>query len=342
MSANLKAFFQYVLILAVTGFLIWVSLSGLHVAEGENKWDYIYSTWKSANKGWLMMMAVLLMFSHLIRAIRWKMLMKPTGHLITLKSSFLSLLVGYLVNLVIPRGGEVSRCYNLYKLEHSPVEVSFGTVIVERLTDLLCLLILLTIAFAVESEKLFAFINTLPLQTSVLPGKFTGLLLVGVAGVCSVLFFYWLAKKNQKLNAFLKKTISGFKQGLSAVFKLERKSLFVFYSLAIWALYFLMSSCVIFAFEETADLGLGAVLSLFAIGSIAMAAPLPGGAGSYHALVPAGLVFLYQVPYSEAVAFTFVFHGWQTFNMMAGGAVSLVITSYLVRKKKAASETNKA
>jgi hypothetical protein len=68
-----------------------------------------------------------------------------------------------------------------------------------------------------------------------------------------------------------------------------------------------------------------------------MAAPLPGGAGSYHALVPAGLVFLYQVPHSDAVAFTFVFHGWQTFNMMAGGAVSLVITSYLVRKKKANS-----
>jgi uncharacterized protein (TIRG00374 family) len=336
-SSNLKAFFQYTLILAVTIFLIWLSLRGLQVKEGENKWDYIYNTWESANKGWLMMMAALLMVSHIIRAERWKMLMKPTGHPITLKSSFLSLLVGYLVNLVIPRGGEVSRCYNLYKLDNSPVEVSFGTVVVERLIDLLCLVTLIIIAFAVESEKLFAFINTLPIQTSVLPGKFTGLLLIGIAGVCSVMFFYWLAKKNQRLNAFLKKIVVGFKQGLSAVFKLEKKSLFIFYSVAIWLLYFLMSYCVILAFEETADLGLGAVLSLFAIGSIAMAAPLPGGMGSYHALVPAGLVFLYQVPHSEAVAFTFVFHGWQTFNMMAGGAVSLLITSYLVRKKKAVS-----
>lgn len=337
MSSNLKAFFQYTLILAITAFLIWFSLRGLQVKEGENKWEYIYNTWKAADKGWLMMMAGLLMCSHVIRAERWKMLMKPTGHPITLKSSLLSLLVGYLVNLVIPRGGEVSRCYNLYKLDNSPVEVSFGTVVVERLTDLLCLVILLIVAFAVESEKLFAFINTLPIQTSVLPGKFTGLLLVGIAGVCSVMFFYWLAKKNQKLNTFLKKTFAGFKQGLNAVFKLERKSLFIFYSVAIWLLYFLMSYCVILAFEETSTLGLGAVLSLFAIGSIAMAAPLPGGTGSYHALVPAGLVFLYQVPHSEAVAFTFVFHGWQTFNMMAGGAVSLLVTSYLVRKKKAVS-----
>jgi uncharacterized protein (TIRG00374 family) len=337
MRSTLKAFFQYALVLAITGFLVWFSLRGLEVKEGENKWEYIYNTWQSANKWWLLMMAALLMFSHVIRAERWKMLMEPAGYKITLKNSFLSLLVGYLINLVIPRGGEVSRCYNLYKLDNSPVEVSFGTVVVERLTDLLCLVLLLIVAFAVESEKLFAFINTLPIQTSVLPGKFTGLLLVGVAGVSSILFFYWLAKKNQKLNAFLKKTLAGFKQGLVAVFRLEKKSLYIAYSLAIWMLYFLMSYCVILAFKETSQLGLSAVLSLFAIGSIAMAAPLPGGAGSYHALVPAGLVFLYQVPHSDAVAFTFVFHGWQTFNMMLGGAISLLITSYLVKKKKADS-----
>lgn len=337
MSSNFKAFIQYTVIFTITGFLIWFSLRGLQVSEGENKWEYIYNTWKKADKGWLMLMAGIAMFSHVIRAERWKMLMEPTGHKTTLTASLLSVMVGYLVNLVIPRGGEVSRCYNLYKLDNSPVEVSFGTVIVERLTDLLCLVTLIIIAFAVESEKLFAFIKTLPIQTTVLPGKFTGLLLVGIAGVCSVMFFYWLAKKNQKLNAFLKKTFAGFKQGLSAVFKLEQKSLFIFYSIVIWLLYFLTSYCVILAFDETAGLGLGAVLSLFAIGSIAMAAPLPGGMGSYHALVPAGLVFLYQVPHSEAVAFTFVFHGWQTFNMMVGGAISLLITSYLVRKKKAVS-----
>jgi len=340
--SNLKAFFQYVLILAITGFLIWFSLRGLQVKEGENKWEYIYHTWQSADKGWLLAMAALLMLSHLIRAERWKMLMKPTGHKITLSGSFLSLLVGYLVNLVIPRGGEVSRCYNLYKLEDSPVEVSFGTVVVERLTDLICLVLLLIVAFAMESEKLFAFIDTLPIQTSVLPGKFAGLILIAIAGVCSIFVFIWLAKKNPRLNNFLKKTYSGFKQGLNAVFKLERKALFIFYSVAIWMIYFLMSYCVILAFDETSHLGLGAVLSLFAIGSIAMAAPLPGGTGSYHALVPAGLVFLYQVPHSEAVAFTFVFHGWQTFNMMVGGAISLLITSVLVRKKKAVSQAKQA
>ncbi len=332
MSSYLKAFIQYALIFTVTGFLIWFSLRGLQVSEGENKWEYIYNTWRQADKGWLMLMAGIAMISHMLRAERWKMLMEPTGHKTTLKASLLSVMVGYLVNLVIPRGGEVSRCYNLYKLNKIPVEISFGTVVVERLIDLLCLVILIGLAFIAESEKLFAFIGTLPIQTSGLWGKVTGLFIVGVAGIGVVLFFYWLAKRNQKLNNFLKKTLIGFKQGLAAVFKLEKKSLFIFYSLAIWLLYFIMSYCVILAFEETSQLGLSAVLSLFAIGSIAMAAPLPGGTGSYHALVPAGLVFLYQIPHSEAVAFTFVFHGWQTFIMVVGGAISLIVTSFLARK----------
>jgi uncharacterized membrane protein YbhN (UPF0104 family) len=96
-----------------------------------------------------------------------------------------------------------------------------------------------------------------------------------------------------------------------------------------------MSYAVLKAFPSTSLLDYGAVLSLFAIGSIAMAAPLPGGAGSYHLLVPQGLVFLYHVPYGDAVAFTVIFHGWQTLIMILGGAVSLLITSYEVKKKKA-------
>lgn len=333
MSSTLKAFIQYTIILGVTGLLIWFSLSGLQVS-GENKWDYIYKTWQAANKGWLLSMAFIAMISHLLRAERWKMLMEPTGHKITLGSSFLSVMVGYLVNLVIPRGGEVSRCYNLYKLEKSPVEISFGTVVVERIVDLLFLLLLITLAFVVESKKLFAFIETLPIQSSGFTNKLTALVIIAVAGVLLIIFFYWLARRNQKLNSVLLKTLTGFKEGLAAILKLEKKSLFIFYSIVIWLLYFVMTYCVMQAFNETSSLGFSAVLSLFAIGSIAMAVPLPGGTGSYHALVPAGLVFLYSIPKAEAIAFTFVFHGWQTLIMILGGAVSLLVTSILVRKKR--------
>jgi uncharacterized protein (TIRG00374 family) len=332
-----KTALQYLFVFGLTGLLIWFSLSGLHVKEGENKWDYLYSTWQSADKAWLLLMAGIFMLGQVIRAERWRMLMEPTGYKVTFYHSFLSLMIGYLVNLVIPRGGEVSRCYYLYKLEKSPVETSFGTVVIERIVDLLCLVLLIALSFAVESEKLFAFISTLPIQTSGLTGKlvFVGgfLVLIFLAGF----FLYWYSKRNEKLGSFLKRTFDGFKQGLAAVFRLEKKFLFIGYSAAIWALYFLMSWCVVMAFKETSVLGITAVLSLFAIGAIAMAAPLPGGAGSYHTLVPAGLVFLYAIPQTDAVAFTFVFHAWQTLIMIVGGAIALVVTSWILRKKKADS-----
>src|SRR5688572_33463743 len=104
-------------------------------------------------------MAVLALISHVIRAERWRMLMEPSGHYTKLNYSFFSLMVGYLINLVIPRGGEVSRCYNLYKLDKTPVEMSFGTVVVERVVDVICLLILVGVAFIAESDKLFRFIE---------------------------------------------------------------------------------------------------------------------------------------------------------------------------------------
>lgn len=97
-----------------------------------------------------------------------------------------------------------------------------------------------------------------------------------------------------------------------------------------------MTYTVMKAFPATDQLGLGAVLSLFSIGAIAMAAPLPGGAGSYHLLVPQGLVLLYGIDMSDAVAFTVIFHGWQTFIMILGGAASLIITTTLVRKRNQA------
>jgi uncharacterized membrane protein YbhN (UPF0104 family) len=327
-----------VIIILVTVGLIWFSLRGLTVAEGEDKFDFLLKTWQAANKGWLLLMAVIALISHLIRAERWRMLIEPSGHKPKLSHGFLSLMVGYLVNLVIPRGGEVSRCYNLYKLDKTPVELSFGTVVVERIIDVIFLILLIALSFIIESEKLFAFIETLPIGTGDGSSKLP-LILTILGGLFVLgLLFLWFAKKNKKLNAFIRKTWIGFREGFLSVFKLKNKGLFIFYSALIWFLYFVMSYTVILAFPETKHLGLTAVLSLFAIGSIAMAAPLPGGTGSYHVLVPQGLVFLYHIAMADAVAFTFIFHGWQTAIMIFGGAISLIITSVMVKRKSAVSK----
>jgi hypothetical protein len=95
-----------------------------------------------------------------------------------------------------------------------------------------------------------------------------------------------------------------------------------------------MSYTVMLAFPATSVLGFSAVISLFAIGSIAMAAPLPGGTGSYHVLVPQGLVFLYHINQTDAVAFTFIFHGWQTLILITAGVISLIATSIIVKNNR--------
>jgi uncharacterized protein (TIRG00374 family) len=312
--------------IALTALLLWLSLRGLTLGEGENKSDFLWKAWQNSNKGYLGLMALVAILSHLLRAERWRMLLVPTGNKVGLTNSFLSLMIGYLVNLAVPRGGEVSRCYNLYKLEKTPVEVSFGTVVVERMVDVICLLLLIALSFFAEWQKLKKFIDTLNFSSgegfSISPWMIV--VFLGVIVFAAAIFFL---RKNKKLL----KIIEGFKEGLLAIFKMQNKGLFIAYSLGIWLLYFLMSYLVIKAFPETEDLGFSAVLTLFAVGSIAMAAPLPGGAGSYHTLVPLALVMLYNLPQADAVAFVFIFHGWQTILMILMGVLSL-IASYLIIK----------
>ncbi|MBK5279947.1 MAG: flippase-like domain-containing protein [Bacteroidia bacterium] len=329
MKARLKSLLQYAIIILITSALIWVSLRGLIVGEGENKTDFLWQTWEKSNKGYLVLMGVLAMASHLIRSIRWQMLLAPLGYTVGLGNSFLSIMIGYLVNLAIPRGGEVSRCYNLYKLDKTPPEISFGTVVAERVVDIMFLLLLIGASFVAEWDKLTTFLSSLDVSTdgfTVSPWIIIGAVVIASTAI----FLFFRFRKNEKL----RKILGGFKEGLLAVFQLKNKSLFVFYSLAIWGFYFLMSWAVIKAFPETSTLGFSAVLTLFALGTIAMTVPLPGGAGSYHTIVPLGLVMLYNLPKPDAIAFVFVFHAWQTLIMIVAGVVSLIISYLIIRWRK--------
>ena len=112
MPDRLKTALQYIVIITITAGLIWFSLRGIQVDENENKFDFLVRMWTLADKGWLLAMAAIALLSHAVRAERWRMLMTPTGYKTKFSYSFYSLMVGYFVNLIIPRGGELSRCYN--------------------------------------------------------------------------------------------------------------------------------------------------------------------------------------------------------------------------------------
>lgn len=349
MRKNGQTFLKYFLMIAVTVFLLWISFRNLEVKEGESKLGFLADVWRTANKPFLFASAVAALLSHLIRAERWKLLLKPVGHSMKTSHGFLSVMVGYFINLVIPRGGEVSRCVNLYHLNKTPVEVSLGTVVAERVIDLFFLISLITISFIVELDNLLYFfksdqIRELTGQTGEDKSNFYWMLVVGGVVFLAGLYFlgrYFLKSKRYLTLRVLTKTrkaLKGLKSGLLSVFNLEHRILFIFYSFLIWVMYYLMMFLVMLAFPETASLGFFAALTIFVIGGIAMALPLPGGAGSFHILVPLGLVMLYSLPQDRAVAFTFIFHGWQTLVVIIFGALSLILSQ--IAKDRIKRETD--
>jgi len=344
MKVTIKATLKYAIILSVTLALLWLSLSSIHVNEGESKLGFIGSVWHIANKPLMVLSAAIAILSHLIRAERWRLLLSPVNYQISRGDSFMSVMVGYFVNLAIPRGGELSRCYNLYRLNKTPINISFGTVLVERLVDVLFLISLITLSFFIEIDSLSTFLDSLNFnyESMLFVPKAKTLVLVALFGISTFAFVkILLAKKRRfflKLVWKFREVTKGIKEGVKAIVKLEKRGLFIIYSLLIWICYYLMSYVVMLAFPETENLTLLAALTIFVIGGIAMAIPLPGGAGSYHVMVPAGLIFLYAIPQDKAIAFTVIFHGWQTVVIILVGAISLLISQ--VRGKHKLYERN--
>ena len=347
MQASLKNILKYAVMICVTAFLLWLSFDNIQVSGDETKLEFIGRVWDDANKPFLFLSALAAILSHVVRAERWKLLLNPMGHKTNLKQGFLSVMVGYFINLAIPRGGEVSRCYNLYRLNKTPVDVSLGTVVAERVIDLFFLILLISISFIIELDNLVYFFQSdeITKLTGQGGGGFPYMLVIGA--VIFIVAIYLIIKSILVKRRFLalrfitkgKKILKGIKSGITAVFKLEQRILFIVYSLVIWLLYYLMMYLVMLAFPETAELGILAALTIFVIGGIAMAVPLPGGAGSFHILVPLGLVILYGMSQDKAVAFTFIFHGWQTSVIIIVGALSLFLSQ--VKTKTIVGENSK-
>lgn len=335
----IKKSINYIFLIGVISFLLWFSLSNIEVAEGESKLDFLINAWKQADKTFLLLSAFFAILSHFIRGLRWQLLLNSMDYKTKKIDAFYSVMIGYFINLVIPRGGEVSRCYNMYKLNDVPNEIGIGSVIAERLIDLAFLIAFIIAAFLIEFDNLTYFLSTLYLEESLKEINLLIPVLILIFAITSfiVLLKFLLTSENEKIILFRNKIIgfiSGLKKGFLSVLKLKEKGLFIFYSTFIWVLYYAMTMSVMYAFPETNHLTMYAAVSIFAIGGIAMAIPLPGGAGSYHTLVPLGLTLLYSLEDSKAVAFTFIYHGWQTFVIIIFGALSLLISQYKIQKRK--------
>lgn len=177
-NKTLKSFLTIVISLAFAGFFLWLALRGLD-------FKVIHKSLAKANYLWVAFAAVFALLAYWFRAIRWNLLLEPMGHKISSSNALWSLSFGYLMNLTIPRSGEVARATALYGVEKVPVDKSFGTIILERVVDLICMLGFLGLTLIFKYDAILAFYKNSGININ--PNKI--LIVIGGLAVAGVLFF---------------------------------------------------------------------------------------------------------------------------------------------------------
>lgn len=267
--------------------------------------DKVVSDFAGANFFWIFMTMLAFIISNISRAIRWNMLLHQLGYAPRLTNSFLTISLGYFANLGIPRMGEFVRAGSLAKYEKIPVEKVMGTVVVDRIIDVICILIMTALAVGLA----FGRLNTLYQENADFSDKLAGLqsiliplIFVGIAGLAVLLIF----RKRLLATAIgqrVERVLSGFLDGIKTVGRLSSPGLFLMHTGIIWLMYFFITYFCFFAFAPTAELSPVAGLVTFVAGGWGIVVPSPGGMGSYHFLTGEALK-LYGVNAGDAFSWS--------------------------------------
>jgi glycosyltransferase 2 family protein len=300
---------KFIIPLGLGVFLIWWVVKDLDSKDKEQIWK----SFAGANYLWIFIAMIAGVFSHLSRAIRWLFMLESLGYKSKISNSFFAVAIGYLANLAFPRLGEVTRCGIMNRYEKIPLPALLGTVIAERVVDMLILMILTFITFFTQYQLLANLINKyllFPLHDKLLSiTNSIFLLIVTGSFVCvlCVALFFLLRGKLQSFFRSMSDVTKNFAEGLSTIKNVRNKWLFLFHSLFIWTMYISMMYFSTFALPETNGLSIDAMLSAFVFGTFGMIFT-QGGIGAYPLILQATLI-LYGI--SEPAGFAF---GWLTWS----------------------------
>lgn len=291
--------------------------------------DKIIFDISNAKYFWVVTTMVLFMLTNLIRAMRWKMMLSALGYTSKTINLLGAIMVGYLVNLGIPRSGEVVKVGLVTKYEDIPLEKVFGTIFTDRIFDVMMLILVMIMAMVFGGSEFVHYLEQNISFASKFNLIFQNPFWVSLFILCScmALAFIWYRRKyilSTSLGKKVKNLFIGFVDGVKSVKNVSSVSLFILYTLAIWVIYYLMLYLAFFAFQPTEHLGPIAGLVVFVFGSLGVLIPTPGGMGSYHFLVGEALA-MYGVNGSDAFSFAnIVFFSIQIFICIIFGLISLV------------------
>ncbi|MDJ1469614.1 lysylphosphatidylglycerol synthase transmembrane domain-containing protein [Xanthocytophaga flava] len=295
------------------------------------------ATFQQANYSWVIFSGIVLLFAHWSRAYRWRLLLEPLGYKPSMFRMFLAVMIGYFANLLLPRMGEVSRCGVLNKMNKVPINAGIGTVVAERLFDVVMLLLLLCLNFLLEfnrlSEFFIQFFTDKFGSFSQISSTFYLILIVGVLFITGIGF--WAYKNQEKLwkIAILAKVrdfFLGMWEGLVSVRKMQNKWSFIAHSFLIWIGYYFAAYLLTFALPDSKPLGWMGGLTILMMGSLGMAAPVQGGTGPYHLLVSSALM-LYGWSQEEGIILATFIWASQTLLTIVAGGICFVISLFINR-----------
>lgn len=290
------------------------------------------------NYFWIMVSLVIGLFSHISRTLRWGLMIEPIGHKPRFINTFLSVMIGYLMNLVLPRMGELSRCGVLSRYEKISFTKLLGTVVAERAVDMLSLLILLVIVIISQFGEMLHFLHSNPgIESRLQSIIYSPYLIGGFAGAIVLIFIFRNTLKNTVIYKKIADVLENLKEGFISIRSVKKKGWFFFHSALIWVLYYLMLYVVFFAFDFTSNLGPLAGLTTFVLASFGMVAPVQGGIGAWHFMAKEALA-LYGVANDNGVIFAFVAHTSMNGMIIVIGIISMLILPFINRRKVMGSE----
>jgi uncharacterized protein (TIRG00374 family) len=297
--------------------LVWYSLSKISI-------DELITYFRNANYSYVFLSLFFGFLSHLSRAYRWKFMIEPLGYTLRLPNSIMAVFATYLVNYTIPRAGEITRATILANYEGVPFEKGFGTIVSERIADMVVMFGIIAVTLCLEFDFIYQFFSERFDLYKIIVGS------VGLIAIASLCFMF-IIKSKSKFAIRVRAFVNGLVEGVLSIFKMKHKWAFIVHTLFIWVMYILMFYVTTLAIPETSNLPLAAILIGFISASFSIAAT-NGGIGSYPVAVYAAFS-IFAIAKEPSLAFGWIMWSSQTFMIIVLGGLSLIYLPIYNRTK---------
>lgn len=318
MNKKIKTILKITLPLLLGIALCWYSLSKISI-------EVLVQHFKKADYMWISLGLLFGLLSHMSRAYRWKFMIEPLGYTLRFSNSLMAVFVTYIVNYTIPRAGEITRASILTNYEGVPFEKGFGTIVAERVADLIMLLVIILVALFLEFEFIYNFFSARFDPYKIVIG-------VLILLVLAILIFFFIKRSTSKFATKIRSFVNGLIEGVLSIFKMKQKWAFIGHTLFIWIMYLLMFYVTTFSIEGTSGIPIAAILIGFISASFSIAAT-NGGIGSYPVAVFAAFS-IFNIAEEPSIAFGWIMWSSQTLMLVLFGGLSLIYLPIYNRMNK--------